>query len=317
MIWLLLVVGAILMWSATSLFYKAGAHDGKEEHICLKYSVCVGLVFFVIAVIYLITRDEPFSIFESAVRYWPMTVFGIIYAIINTISYKGYVYNEATVESPVEGISGGASTILLIIAYLVLGRAQSVAQLLTPLRSAGIIVILICVILLSVIRNRENRNKPRNQKQKWMLRGLGTLIFPVIFAVIDGLETVVTGVCLDTTFGYAMPEGDSIIIVGMEYAAFALGFWIYIRIKEKKIYNPFTRRSAPRILGAIADNVGIVLYAYAMAINSVSTDPLLAVYPVFVMIGGRIFMKEKVSKAQYIFLLGIIAGSILVVMGTV
>ena len=54
-----------------------------------------------------------------------------------------------------------------------------------------------------------------------------------------------------------------------------------------------------------------------MAINSVSTDPLLAVYPVFVMIGGRIFMKEKVSKAQYIFLLGIIAGSILVVMGTV
>ena len=317
MIWLLLVVGAILMWSATSLLYKAGAHDGKEEHICLKYSVCVGLVFFVIAVIYLITRDEPFSIFESAVRYWPMTVFGIIYAIINTISYKGYVYNEATVESPVEGISGGASTILLIIAYLALGRAQSVAQLLTPLRSAGIIVILICVILLSVIRNRENRNKPRNQKQKWMLRGLGTLIFPVIFAVIDGLETVVTGICLDTTFGYAMPEGDSIIIVGMEYAAFALGFWIYIRIKEKKIYNPFTRRSAPRILGAIADNVGIVLYAYAMAINSVSTDPLLAVYPVFVMIGGRIFMKEKVSKAQYIFLLGIIAGSILVVMGTV
>ncbi len=317
MIWLLLVVGAILVWSATSLLYKAGVHDEKEEHICLKYSVCVGLVFFVIAVIYLIIRDEPFSIFESAVRYWPMTVFGIIYAIINTISYKGYVYNEATVESPVEGISGGASTILLIIAYLALGRAQSVAQLLTPLRSAGIIVILICVILLSVIRNRENRNKPRNQKQKWMLRGLGTLIFPVIFAVIDGLETVVTGVCLDTTFGYAMPEGDSIIIVGMEYAAFALGFWIYIRIKEKKIYNPFTRRSAPRILGAIADNVGIVLYAYAMAINSVSTDPLLAVYPVFVMIGGRIFMKEKVSKAQYIFLLGIIAGSILVVMGTV
>ena len=59
-----------------------------------------------------------------------------------------------------------------------------------------------------------------------MFRGLGTLIFPVIFAVIDGLETVVTGVCLDTTFGFAMPEGDSIIIVGMEYAAFALGFWI-------------------------------------------------------------------------------------------
>ena len=317
MIWLLLVVAAILMWSATSLLYKAGVHDGKEEHICLKYSVCVGIVFFAISLVYLIIREEPFSIFESAVRYWPMTIFGIVYAIVNTISYKGYVYNEATVESPVEGISGGTSTILLILAYLALGRAASVAALLTPLRTAGILVILVCVILLSVVRNWENRKTMQDQKKKWMLRGLGTLIFPVIFAVIDGLETIVTGVCLDTTYGFAMPEGDSIIIVGMEYAAFALGFWIYIFVKEKKAYNPFTKKSAPRILGALADNVGIVFYSYAMAINSVSTDPLLAVYPIFVMIGGRIFMKEKVSKAQYIILLGIVLGSVLVVIDTI
>ena len=150
-----------------------------------------------------------------------------------------------------------------------------------------------------------------------MLCGLGTLIFPVIYAMADGLETIVTGVCLDTTYGYAMPEGDSIIIVGMEYAAFALGFWIYINLKEKKIFNPFTKKSAPRILGAVTDNVGIVFYSYAMAMNSVSTDPLLAVYPIFVMIGGRIFMKEKVSKAQYIFLLGIVVGSVLVVVDTI
>ena len=317
MIWLLLVVAAILMWSATSLLYKAGVHDGKEEHICLKYSVCVGIVFFAISLVYLIIREEPFSIFESAVRYWPMTIFGIVYAIVNTISYKGYVYNEATVESPVEGISGGTSTILLILAYLALGRADSITALLTPLRTAGILVILVCVILLSVVRNRENRKDLQDQKQKWMLRGLGTLIFPVVFAVIDGLETIVTGVCLDTTYGFSMPEGDSIIIVGMEYAAFALGFWIYINIKEKKIYNPFTKKSTPRILGAVADNAGIVLYAYAMAINSVSTDPLLAVYPVFVMLGGRLLMKEKVSKAQYIFLLGIVVGSVLVVVDTI
>ena len=173
MIWLLLVVAAILMWSATSLLYKAGVHDGKEEHICLKYSVCVEIVFFAISLVYLIIREEPFSIFESAVRYWPMTVFGIVYAIVNTISYKGYVYNEATVESPVEGISGGTSVILLILAYLALGRADSITELLTPLRTAGILVILVCVILLSVVRNRANREKSQDQKPKWMIRGLG------------------------------------------------------------------------------------------------------------------------------------------------
>jgi hypothetical protein len=93
----------------------------------------------------------------------------------------------------------------------------------------------------------------------------------VIFVVIDGLETIVTGICLDTTYGYAMPEGDGIIIVGMEYAIFALGCWIYLYWKEGKVYNPFTRRSAPRLLGALTDNVGMVFYSYAMAMNSVST----------------------------------------------
>ena len=317
MMWLLLVAMAVLMWSATGLLYKAGIPKEKEEHICLKYSVCIGIVFFVIAFVYLVIREEPFTIWESAVRFWPMTVFGVVYTIVNTISFKGYVYNEATVVSPVEGISGGTSTILLIIAYLVLGRADSVEELLTPLRTAGILVILVSIILLSAVRNRSNRGNLEYQKAKWMRRGLGTLIFPVAFAVIDGLETIVTGICLDTTYGFAMPEGDSIIIVGMEYAIIALGFWIYIFYKENKPYNPFTKQSAPRLLGAVTDNVGIVFYSYAMAINSVSTDPLLAVYPVFVMLGGRVIMKEKVSRSQYACLLGIIAGSVMVVAGTI
>lgn len=314
--WLLFVLLAILLWSATSLLYKVGARGEKEEHVCLKFSVCIGMVFLVISLVYLFMREESFSIWESAVRFWPITVFGIGYAVVNTISYKGYVYNEATVQSPVEGISGGTSTLLLILAYLALGRVDSVSELLSPLRTAGILVIMICIILLSVVRNRENRAGTQDPKAKWMRRGLGTLIFPVLFAIIDGLETVVTGICLDTSYGFGMPEGDAIIIIGLEYGIFALGCWIYLYIKEKKIYNPFTKRSAPRILGALADNVGIVFYSYAMAINSVSTDPILAAYPVLVMVGGRIFMKEKVSTPQYILLIGIIAGSIMVIADT-
>ena len=316
-LWLALVVLAIVAWTATGLLYKKGVRDENEQHICLKYSVCIGVIFFVIALGYLLIRDEPFTIWESAARYWPLTLFGIVYPIINTIAYKGYVYNEATVESPIERTSAGISTILLVIAFLALGRAESISDLLNPLQAAGILVIFASIVLLATVRNRAQRENAQGKGARWMSRGLGTLIFPVLYALADGVETIVTGVCLDSTYGYAMPEGDSIIIVGMEYAAFALGFWIYIYCKEKRAYNPFTRYSAPRMLGALADNVGTVFYAYAMALNSVSTDPIIAVYPVFVMIGGRIFMKERVSTAQYAFLLGIVAGSIMVVAGTI
>ena len=314
--WLLFVLLTILLWSATSLLYKAGARGKNEDHVCLKFSVCVGMVFFVISLAYLLTREEPFTIWESAVRFWPVTVFGVIYAVVNTISYKGYVYNEATVQSPVESISGGTSTLLLIAAFLVLGRVDSVSKLLSPLRFAGILVIMVSVVLLAFVRNRENRISAEGTKEKWMKRGLGTLVFPLVFAFIDGMETVVTWICLDTSYGFGMPEGDSIIIIGMEYAIFALGCWIYLYLKEKRIYNPFTKQSAPRILGAVADNLGIVFYSYAMAINSVSTDPILAAYPVLVMIGGRLIMKERVSTVQYILLFGVIAGSVMVIADT-
>lgn len=316
-LWFSFIALTIVSWTATNLLYKAGVRNEGEKHICLKYSICVGLVFFVIALAYLTIRDEPFTIWESAVKYWPMTLFGIAYAVFNTISFNGYVYNEVTVESPVERISSGVSTILLIIVFLALGRADSISDLLNPLKAAGILVIFVSMVLLATVRNRDKRSDPRAKGASWMTRGLGTLIFPVIFAVVDGVETVVTGVCLDTTYGYAMPEGDGIIIIGMEYAAFALAFWIYVLWKEKKAYNPFTRYSAPRMLGALAENAGIVFYAYAMALNSVSTDPLIAAYPVLVMIGGRIFMKERVSTAQYVYLLGVVVGSVMVVLGTV
>lgn len=147
----------------------------------------------------------------------------------------------------------------------------------------------------------------------WKWRGLGTLIFPILFSGIDAVETVITGVCLDTKYGYSMPEGDSIIIVGMEYSIFALGCWIWIFAKERRFYNPLKRENLPRLLGSVSDNVGIVFYSYAMAMDSVSTDPVLAVYPMLSMVGGRIFMKEKVSLAQYISVFCIVAGSVMVV----
>ncbi len=88
-------------------------------------------------------------------------------------------------------------------------------------------------------------------------------------------------------------------------------------IKEHDVYHPLKKENLPRLLGSVTDNIGIVFYSYAMAIDSISTDPVLAVYPVFSMIGGRIFMKEKVSRLQYISVLLIVVGSILVVADTI
>ena len=107
---------------------------------------------------------------------------------------------------------------MLIATYLAPGRGDSISHVLTPLRIAGMLLIETNIILLAMVRNRVNREKARNKNGSRMVRGLGRLIFPFVFSIVDSLETFAMGVCLDAACGFGMPEGDRIIIVGMEYA---------------------------------------------------------------------------------------------------
>lgn len=311
--WTLYVMATVILWGITDVLYKKGA-DKEDKYMPFKFSVSIGIIFLVIALYYITIREEPFTIWESAVRYWPVTVFGIIYAIVNTVSFHGFMYNEASIVAPVENIANGSYVVLLIIIYVILGKVQSVWDVLTVYKITGILLIISGLIALSFVQNKEEKAKGMI-KTGGFKTGARALIFPVMFSFMDGLETIVTGVCLDKTFGYAMPEGDSIIIGGIEYAVFALGFWIYINYREKRIFNPFTKRNLPLIGGALCDNMAIVIYAYAMALDSVATDPVLAVYPVITVLLSRILLKEKLSVKQYLCLSLILIGSIVIVIG--
>lgn len=301
----------IMLWGVTSIFYKKGA-DRNDPYIHLKFSVITGLVFFVIALCYLFTREEPYSIWESAIRFWPVTLFGILYAIGNTFTFKGFLYNDASVVAPIENTANGSYVLILVVVYALLGRVDSIWEVLTPFKIAGIACIFLGLLFLGILQHNEAKVAGKTERFK---TGATALIFPLLFSMMDGLETVVTGVCLDKSFGYAMPEGDSIIIGGMEYAFFALLFWIYISVKEKKAYNPFTKASMPLFCGTLCDNVAIVFYAYAMALDSVATDPILVVYPVITVLLSRVILKEKLSVKQYLCLGLLLAGSVIIVIG--
>lgn len=309
--WTFFVFACVSLWGVTSIFYKKGA-DQSDPHIHLKFSVITGLVFFVIALCYLFIREEPFSIWESAARFWPMTAFGILYAIGNTVTFQGFLYNDASVVAPIENTANGSYVMILILVYALLGRVDSIWEVLTPFKIAGIVCIFLGLLSIGIIQHNEAKAAGKKERFK---AGATALIFPLLFSMMDGLETVVSGICLDKTFGFAMPEGDSIIIVGMEYAFFALLFWIYISIKEKKVYNPLTKASAPFFCGTLCDNIAIVFYSYAMALDSVATDPILAVYPMITVLLSRIVLKEKLSVKQYLCLALLLAGSGIIVIG--
>lgn len=309
--WTSFVFACVALWGVTSIFYKKGA-DQNDPYIHLKFSVITGIVFFVIALRYLLIREVPYSIWESAARFWPMTAFGILYAIGNTFTFKGFLYNNASVVAPIENTANGSYVMILIVVYALLGRVDSIWEVLTPFKIAGIACIFLGLLSIGIIQHNEAKTAGKTETFK---AGATALIFPLLFSMMDGLETVVSGVCLDKTFGLAMPEGDSVIIVGMEYAFFALLFWIYISIREKKVYTPFTKAGVPFFCGTLCDNIAIVFYSHAMALDSVATDPILAVYPMITVLLSRIILKEKLSVKQYLCLGLLLAGSVIIVIG--
>ena len=309
--WIIYVIICIVLWGITDVLYKKGARK-EEKYIPLKFSIVIGLIFFLIALVYLITRDEPFTIWESAVRFWPVTIFGIVYAIVNTISFNGFLYNDASVIAPIENTANGSYVMILVIVYALLGKVSSIWEVITVYKLVGIICIFLGLLSLGIVQHNEAKKLGNTKTFK---AGATALIFPIIFSIMDGLETIVSGVCLDKTFGYAMPEGDSIIIMGMEYALFAFAFWIYISIRERRAFNPLKKNNLPFISGALCDNIGLVFYAYAMALDSVATDPILAVYPAISILLSRLILKEKLSIKQYLCLALLLLGSFIIVIG--
>lgn len=236
--WIIYVIICIALWGITDVLYKKGARK-EEKYIPLKFSIVIGLICFLIALVYLITRDEPFTIWESAVRFWPVTIFGIVYAIVNTISFNGFLYNDASVIAPIENTANGSYVMILVIVYALLGKVSSIWEVITVYKLVGIICIFLGLLSLGIVQHNEAKKLGNTKTFK---AGATALIFPIIFSIMDGLETIVSGVCLDKTFGYAMPEGDSIIIMGMEYALFAFAFWIYISIRERRAFNPLKKK---------------------------------------------------------------------------
>lgn len=308
--WALTLIISIVLWSFTSIFYKKGA-DKNDPYVRFRFSIVTGIIFFVIAVVYLIIREESFSIWESMIRFWPITLFSLLYPIINTITYRGFLYNETAVNATVENTANGSYVIILVIVYLLLGRVNSIWEVLNIYKLIGIACIFIGLLLLGIVQNKIAKDENRETFKS----GASALIFPLLFSLTDGLETIVTGVCLDKNFGYAMPEGDAVIIVSLIYAIYAFGFWIYLSVCKHELYNPFTKENKNFYIGALCDNVAIVFYAYAMSLDSVSTDPILAIYPVLTVLLAKVILKEELKKSQLFCILLMITGSILMVVG--
>ncbi|OLS03801.1 EamA family transporter [Tissierella creatinophila] len=291
--WFIFAIITLLSWGTADLFYKMGT-DPKDKYSHLKIVIMVGLVMGIHAVSYILYNGISYNPINM-IKYLPVSS---MYIISMTIGYVGLRYLELSIVSPLSNSSGAVAAILT---FLFLGQTMG------RLQFFAVTIITLGIILLAKLEGKDETLVEENKDKKYSISAIA-IIFPILYAIIDGVGTFLDGFYLDRI----LTEADANISYELTFLLVGIIAFIYIRfIKKEKI---FFKEEKTKLFAAGFETFGQFFYVYAMAENSIVTAPLIASYSIVSIILSRIFLKEKLTKMQYavigaimigIFILGI------------
>ena len=132
------------------------------------------------------------------------------------------------------------------------------------------------------------------------------VIFPIIYAIIDGLGTFLDAVYLDQL--ELISENSALI--AYEYTFLIYGLIMVIYLKYKKVpFNLFNEKN--KIKAALLETLGQFTYVYAISNNSVIAVPIISCYAGLSVLLSRFYLKEKLSILSYVAIIIIFIGILL------
>ena len=284
--WMTYAILTFFLWGIADLFYKIGnKKEDKFSHI--KTGIMVGFVMGIHATIYMLVNNISFDII-SLLKYIPVS---LCYIISMIIGYKGLQYINLSVSSPIQNSSGLITCLLLCIIFR---TSLSLYEII------GLIVMAIGIWILSFIENRDNKNVIIKKLK------LTAIIFPILYLIIDGAGTFLDAIYLD----YEEILSEDMALISYEYTFLVYGIisFIYLKLKHEKISIV---KEKDKLLAAIFETIGQFTYVFAISSHSVITAPIVACYSALSCLLGRMFLKEKLVKWQYIALILIFSGIVI------
>lgn len=281
-------------WGVADLFYKLG-NRGKGDYNHLKTGIMVGLVMGIHGTYLLLTTHTSINIMDI-IKYLPVS---FCYIASMVIGYRGLKYLELSISSPIQNTSGVIVALLFIIFFK--------EHYDYPFYIA-VLSIFIGIIILSIIgleRNKKDR-KEFNKKNTFQKILTLTILFPLGYCLLDGLGTFLDGIYLDKL--KIIGENPSLIAYEYTFALYGLITFIYLKIK-KEDFSIIKEKT--KLTAALFETAGEIFYVTAMSGNSTVAAPIIGSYCVLSMLLSRIFLKEKLSKKEYIGILLVLIGVVI------
>lgn len=292
--WILYALLTFTCWGIADLFYKIGnAKEGEYNH--LKTGIFVGIVMGIHASIYLLYKGIDISVIDMY-KYLPVS---LLYIASMVIGYRGLKYLELSISSPIQNTSGVITAILLLIFFK--------EHYDMPFYIAAILIF-IGIFWLSVIEVKRNKQARAAYKKKNKLEKviIFTIIFPLIYCLLDGAGTFIDGIYLDKM--ELISEDMALVCYEYTFLIYAIITYIYLKIKKVKFKITSEK---PKVLAAIFETMGQFFYVFAMGVNATISAPIVGSYCILSMILSSIFLKEKLTKKEYMAIFLVIVGIVI------
>ncbi|MCR4615604.1 MAG: DMT family transporter [Clostridiales bacterium] len=295
--WFINSLIVIAAWGSADLFYKKGS-DRKDRYSAIKIVIAVGFVMGIHAIIYMLINQIDFSPMLM-LKYLPVS---LMYAGSMAIGYVGLRYIELSVCSPIQNSSGAVASILCFI-FLKIKPL--------PIVILGIALISVGIFLLSLFEKKEEdklRTASGEAVDKKYVTGALAIIFPILYCIIDGLGTFADAIYLNEDKPI-MSEDEALLAYEFTFLLIAAICFIYLRFIKKERFNVIKEHD--KFFAAGFETLGQYFYVFAMADESSVAAAMVSAYCVFSVILSRLFLKEKLTFKQYIAIITVTAGIIL------
>ncbi|MBR6532834.1 MAG: hypothetical protein IKT44_00170, partial [Clostridia bacterium] len=279
--WFILSLIAIVFWGGSDLFSKMGSKS-TDKYSHWKIVIAVGTVMGIHATVSILTgtKFEPIDF----INYLPAT---FCYITSMILGYVGLRYIMLSIGSPICNSSGAIACILCLV---FLG-ADQMPDAITWL---GMIFVIVGVIALAFVEKNVDEEvkelSAKKENKKYRISFIA-LVFPFLYALLDGLGTFADALLLDT--GKVNEDSGNI---AYEYTFFIMAVicFIYVYVIKKEKFDK--KYDAPKWIGACCETAGQFAYIYALGPkygNPAVAAPMISAYCVFSVFLSRVILKEK------------------------
>ncbi|WP_028234202.1 GRP family sugar transporter [Pseudobutyrivibrio sp. MD2005] len=292
--WLFCALATTFIWGLAELFYKKGANP-DEKYAHLKICISVGIIMGIHAVFILLTQNIGYDPINF-IKYMPVS---LCYIVSMAFSFFGMRFIEESISDPIENTSGAIVSVLCVI---ILGESIAMGSI------AAIVLIVIGILGLGFLDNNGDTDRKKKLGKKMAIIAFA---MPFCYATLDALGSFLDIYFLEMETSPLVNVNEETIEAvantSYEFTFFivAIVFLIFLKIKGEKFNLPKQR---DKVLAGLCETAGQFTYVYAMSGNGKIAAPILSSVCVVSLLLSRIFLKEKLTAKQYLFLFMVIAG---------